>query len=239
MGVIDLHIHTSKSPCGLHSLLEILELAREKGMSMVAITDHDVAPGHAIRVFSYRFPPTWKGLRVLKGIELSIRDGGKLRIPPAIQIQDLDLCLAGFHPDGRTTRNNPKACIEDLGSLLARYPFIDILTHPFIKGFELEPEPCADLIAQHGAAVEVNNSALRYGKENPDKLLALLALCKARRIPVAVNSDTHAADELGNDQEALGLLAQADFPEDLILNASAERVLSFIESRRARKTNQS
>ena len=55
--------------------------------------------------------------------------------------------------------------------------------------------------------MEVNNSALRYGKENPDKLLALLA--------------------------------QADFPEDLILNASAERVLSFIESRRARKTNQS
>ena len=87
--------------------------------------------------------------------------------------------------------------------------------------------------------MEVNNSALRYGKENPDKLLALLALCKARRIPVAVNSDTHVADELGNDQEALGLLAQADFPEDLILNASAERVLSFIESRRARKTNQS
>ncbi len=238
MGAIDLHIHTSKSPCGLHSHLEIIELAREKGMKLIAITDHDVSPGPALRVFSYRFPSNWKGLRVLKGIELSIRDRGMLRIPSHLKIQDLDLCLAGFHPEGRKARNNPKACIEDLGALLARYPFIDLITHPFIQGFELEPEPLADLLAQHGVAAEINNSALRYGKENPEKLLALLVLCKDRGIPVAVNSDTHVATELGNDEQALSLLAQVSFPEALVLNREEKRVLDFVEARRCRKVDQ-
>ena len=48
MGKIDLHIHTVKSPCGLHTLLEILDLAAERGMTLIAVTDHDFdEPGRA------------------------------------------------------------------------------------------------------------------------------------------------------------------------------------------------
>lgn len=235
MGVVDLHVHTNKSPCGLHTLLEVVALARQKKMELVAITDHDHGKGTGIRVLSYRFPKTYEGLRVLAGIEFSIRDGGVLEVPAAVKLEDLDICLAGFHQTGRTIRDDPRRCTDDLERLLDRYPFVDILVHPTMIGFELEPERTAALLARHGVAVEANNSALRYAKEHPERLARLLRCCVARGVMVAVDSDAHTAPELGADELANRVLEQAGVPDELVLTASVARVEQFIEQRRRHK----
>ncbi len=235
MGKIDLHIHTIKSPCGLHTLLEILDLAQDRGMTLIAVTDHDFDAGYGIRVLSYRFPPIWKGIRVLKGIELSIRDGGQVRVPSAVKLKDIDICLAGFHATNRKTGGDPRKCTDDLQAALENYPFIDILTHPTISPYDLEHERAAGLLAEHGVAVEANNSSLLLKKEAEDRVVSMLRACAGRRVPVAVNSDTHTAPELGGDQLALRAVAKAGVPDDLILTRSVESVLDFVEKRRTNK----
>jgi putative hydrolase len=232
---VDLHVHTNKSPCGLHSLFEILGLARDLGMSMLAITDHDGGNGHAIRVLSYRFPKEWQGVHVLAGIEFSILDDGKLKLPKSVHIDELDICLAGFHPDSRTIKNNPKKCTDDLEAVLNNYPFIDIISHPTLTGYDLEHERCAKILARHGVAMEVNNSSLRYEKEKKENLLSLLGYCVSNRVPVAVNSDAHTAVELGQDEMTRPLLKQAAVPAELIINSSVDQALAFIDKRRANK----
>lgn len=235
MGKIDLHIHTVKSPCGLHTLLEILDLALDLGMTLIAITDHDFDAGYGIRVLSYRFPEVWRGIRILKGIELSIRDGGQVRIPDAVKLKDIDICLAGFHATNRKTGGDPQKCTDDLQVALENYPFIDILTHPTIAPYDLQHERAARLLAKHGVAVEANNSSLLLGKEDEDRVVSMLRACAGCQVTVAVNSDTHAASELGRDESALRAVAKAGVPDNLILTRSAESVLDFVERRRKNK----
>jgi putative hydrolase len=237
MGKIDLHIHTVHSPCGLHTLLEILELAKKQGLTLIAITDHDFDSAYSTRVLSYRFPGTWNGIRVLKGIELSIRDGGKVNLPHAVKLTDMDIILAGFHATNRKIGGDAEKCTDDLQAALENYPFIDILTHPTISPYDLSHERAAKLLAKHGVAAEANNSSLLLGKENEDRLVSMLSACARHKVPVAVNSDTHAAPELGRDELALKAVEKAGVPSDLILTSSEERVLNFVEKRRVNKQN--
>ena len=44
----DLHVHSVKSMCGMHTLLEIVEIAAEKGMRMVNISDHAPTEKHGV-----------------------------------------------------------------------------------------------------------------------------------------------------------------------------------------------
>ncbi|MBN2496598.1 MAG: PHP domain-containing protein [Deltaproteobacteria bacterium] len=233
MNEIDLHVHTSASRCGLHSLLEVLAHARGLGMRCVAITDHDDEPAAAVRVLSYRFPREWEGLRVLAGIELGIRDGGRIRIPHPVKLRDLDICLAGFHANSRE-RNDLEAeeLTDELEYALAHYPFIDVISHPTIRGFALEPERTARLAARHGAALEVNNCSLRYGKEEPERVLALLDAARRHGCLVAIDSDAHTVAELGGDEKARPLVEQAGIPAERIVNRSLEAVVEFVEARR-------
>jgi putative hydrolase len=235
MGKIDLHIHTVKSPCGLHTLLEILDLAAERDMSLIAVTDHDFDGAYGTRVLSYRFPGTWKGIRVLKGIELSIRDGGVVKLPPAIQLKDMDICLAGFHATNRGPGNDPEKCTDDLQAALEKYPFIDILTHPTIAPYDLQHQRAARLLAEHGVAAEANNSSLLLAKEEESRVVSMLSACAQAGVPVAINSDTHAAPELGQDELALQAVGKAGVPDELILTRSVESVLDFVEKRRKNK----
>ena len=204
-------------------------------MTLIAVTDHDFDSAYGIRVFSYRFPGTWKGIRVLKGIEFSIRDGGRVKVPPAIQLKDIDICLAGFHTPNRKVGNDPEKCTDDLQAALEKYPFIDILTHPTISPYDLQHERAAGLLAEHGVAVEANNSALLLKKEGEERVVSMLKACAANQVPVAVNSDTHAASELGQDELALKAIGKAGVPNDLILTRSVETVLDFVERRRKNK----
>jgi putative hydrolase len=235
MGMVDLHVHTIESDCGIHTLLEILELARQKGMSLVAITDHDFGRGTRIRVQSYRFPKEWNGVRVLTGIELSVRDGGQVQIPDKVRMEDLDLCLLAFNAEVRTIRDDPVRCTDELESVLRNNPFVDILAHPTIQGFDLDHERTASLLSRYGVAMEVNNCSLRYAKADREATLDLLQKCIHHGVQVAVSSDAHTATELGGDEMALPLLEEAGLPDELLLSKNAERVLAFVEKRRARK----
>jgi predicted metal-dependent phosphoesterase TrpH len=46
----DLHVHSIQSLCGLHTILEIVQVASRKGMRLVNIADHGRTAGKRINV---------------------------------------------------------------------------------------------------------------------------------------------------------------------------------------------
>lgn len=67
---IDLHIHTNASD-GSYALSDVLEGYYQKGFKTIAITDHDTVD--AFNTFTQDY---YKGMRVIKGTEISCRHAG-------------------------------------------------------------------------------------------------------------------------------------------------------------------
>jgi predicted metal-dependent phosphoesterase TrpH len=74
MGLADLHIHTTHSYDGTASVTEVLRKAKQIGMDVIAITDHDEIKG-AIKAME--IAPN-HGVEVIPGIEITTADGDLL-----------------------------------------------------------------------------------------------------------------------------------------------------------------
>lgn len=66
---MDLHIHTNKSD-GILSAFEVITLAKEKGISIISITDHDTIDAYADDVLEYARK---NGIILIPGVEISTK----------------------------------------------------------------------------------------------------------------------------------------------------------------------
>ena len=69
-GLIDLHTHTNMSD-GDYSPQELLRIAKERGIVVIAVTDHDTVDGYDEALFTYA---KGLGITLIAGIELSTID---------------------------------------------------------------------------------------------------------------------------------------------------------------------
>ena len=76
--VADLHVHTVASGHAYSTVKEIVRVAADKGLLMIALTDH--GPGMPGGAHAYHFsnqtalPDSMFGVRILKGIEANVMD---------------------------------------------------------------------------------------------------------------------------------------------------------------------
>jgi putative hydrolase len=230
---VDIHTHSFVSDCGWNTHLEIAEAAIMQGLEGVAITDHGSSqPGKIRRNFLLRFDGSWKGMRVLKGIEANILENGT--DAPAWLIPHFDIILAGLHKDG------PCLDVEKNTSMVLGVfntcSYVDVLSHPFIRGFPLDLETVIKAAADRGICMEVNNSVLALGRCKPEIPKLMLTLCKEHSCRIVVGSDAHSVSEVGRFAQAVNLIEALDFPVDLIINRNLETTLLFIQGRKPNKT---
>lgn len=95
--VADLHLHTEFSD-GTDTPERVVELAREQGLSAIAITDHDETQGIARTVAA----AARHGIEVLPGIEMSASVDG-------LEVHLLGFCFDVHHPGLRTHLAEQKA----------------------------------------------------------------------------------------------------------------------------------
>jgi len=231
----DLHVHSLFSACGLHTILELLEHGRRIGLKAMAITDHGRAVGGRLTsVFFERFRPPDDGIRLYKGIELNILDEkGTVDVEWEF-MPFIDLLLLGVHPNLEPCFS--KEYYTDMViTALDKNPFIDILSHPNDPMYKLDYRRVANKVKKAGMALELNNSKILYKRSTVEDALDLIHACGEAGCLMAVNSDTHALQELGRDEEVRPLLEKAKFPEDLIVNRTADAAERFIEGRRRLK----
>jgi putative hydrolase len=229
---VDFHVHSLFSHCGLHTILELLDRARSIGMKGFAITDHGLALGGRLNsVFFERFKCPDPEITIFKGIECNITDNNGTIDLPSTYLPFLDLVLVGIHPNiekGRSKEHYTSLLIKTL----QKNRLVDIVSHPNDPSYPVDFFQLAKAASASGVAMELNNSKILYSRSSETEALHLLDACKTCRCHIAVNSDTHAIHELGDDSAVAPLLDTCGFPKELIVNHDAETAFAFIEKRR-------
>ncbi len=233
MIAVDLHSHTLMSQCGIHTHLEMLQAAREKGLAGLAITDHGPAlKGRLPSPVFERLVQPVPGIRFIKGIEANVTDAeGAIDVPDWL-LPLLDIVLLGLHvrfPWHRGSEDWTDALIE----AMRRNPWVDLITHPVDENYPLDLERLAKEAKELGMALELNNSKVLYQRTTPDEVARFLAICRDTGCKVAVCSDSHTVDEIGGDESVRPLLEASGIPGSQIVNASAGTAFAFIAARRA------
>ena len=231
----DLHVHSIFSLCGIHTVLELLERAKELGMKGFAVTDHALTLGGRLNnPFFERFKSPCPQVKILKGVECNLLDeNGKIDTPRAF-MPFIDIVLLGIHPNTAKDLGREKYT-DMLIAAIDKNPCVDIITHPNDPHYPVDYRRLAREAKSRGAALELNNSKILYSRSEIGEARELVKACLEERCRIAVCSDTHAIHELGTDESVRPLLKEVCFPEDLIVNRDEESALSFIESRRKNK----
>ena len=75
--------------------------------------------------------------------------------------------------------------------------------------------------------MEINNNSVNVRRGSEENCRDIARLCKQYRVPVAVNTDAHISYAVGQVEGAMAMLESMDFPEELVINSSLERLRDY------------
>ena len=235
---IDTHTHTLASGHAYNTMNEMAKAAADKGLKGLAITEHaPEMPGtcHLYYFQNLRIVPRKRfGIELLLGTELNIMNAeGKVDLSEDV-LKTLDIAIASIHipcfRDERTVEN-VTAAYENV----MENPYVDIIGHPDDGRYPVDYEQLAKKAKETGTVLEVNNGSLRPGGFRVDTRkndLKMLEYCKKYEVPVTMGSDAHMDVDLADYSYALPVIEESHFPEELIVNTSAELLKSCIRYKR-------
>ncbi len=229
----DLHTHTMMSGHAYSSLKENIEAAYEAGLQAYGFSEHAQGfPGAMQNIYFQNFgvvPRRYKDMRVFAGCEANIMSyDGSLDISQGIA-KRLDYVIASLH----TLCIAPCSMEETMSAYFGAMenPYVSIIGHPDDARFPTDyPELVRKAIAT-STVLELNNSSLTKGtarKGGVDNAREMLKECKKQGAYVIVNSDAHIHCSVGKFPEALELLEELRFPEDLLINTDLSRLSMVI-----------
>jgi len=206
----DLHVHSFFSADAASAPEELIEAARARGLSGIAITDHDTCKAHEYLIekgLERRDGQPAHGFLVVPGVEVSTADGHLL-------------CVGTMLP---VMRGEPAAAvlraIEDRGG-------VAIPSHPYDRWRAGIPEEVLDKLELK--AIEVFNAAAK--KEYNEQALAYAA---GRGLSMTASSDAHHASAVAVSSTTFDLddLSLADLLRALRKGGNPEgRYLSMREA---------
>jgi len=160
MGLADLHIHTIYSYDGTASLAAVLKRARQNGLDVIAITDHDEIIGS---LKALELAPVY-GIEVIPGIEVTTAEGHLLalnvtqKIPRAMPL--IETILKVGELGGFCIAPHPMAGGFGMKSLSA-YSILKALRHPDVPriliAIETYNATTIDKMSNHYARILANH----------------------------------------------------------------------------------
>lgn len=234
--LMDTHTHSVASGHAYSTVDENLRWAAQKGLELVALTDH--APGmkdttgHAYFANLHILPKELHGVRLLKGIELNIMDfDGKIDMDEKV-LSRLDLGIASLHmpciqPGSR--KENTRALVKVMEN-----PYVDIIGHPGDPRYDIDDKEVFRQAKETGTILEINNASLVPGgfrDGSRENVKEILRMSMAEGTPVVLGSDAHFYTGVGDFSHALALLQEVDFPAELVLNTNPARFLASLKRR--------
>ena len=235
--VLDLHTHTIVSGHAYSTLREMAKAASDKGLELLGITEHaPKMPGtcHLFYFDNLRIVPReLYGIELVLGSEVNILDAKGTVDLPQKTMEKLDIIIASLH----TPCMEPGSCQENTEAYLnaMKNPCVNIIGHPDDGRYPVDYEQLAKKAKETGTVLEVNNGSLRPGGFRVDTRkndLKMLEYCKKYEVPVTMGSDAHMDVDLADYSYALPVIEESHFPEELIVNSSAELLKSCIRYKR-------
>ena len=135
----------------------------------------------------------------------------------------MDYAIASLHPPCIPFGNqdeNTNAILKAMEN-----PYIKILGHPGDPRYPIDCKAIVNKSEETGTMIEINDASLIPGgfrKGSELYITELLKLCKKKSLPVILASDAHFATHIGNFSNAVKLIEETNFPEELIINTSVE-----------------
>ncbi|MBI4001126.1 MAG: DNA polymerase/3'-5' exonuclease PolX [Nitrospira defluvii] len=205
----DLHAHT-KATDGRHSLKEMAEAARRRGLKYLAITDHSrrltmakgLDPQRLLMQMDDidRLNATLSGIRLLKGIEVDILEDGNLDLPDDV-LGRLDLVVGAVHSYFRLSKAQQTERILKAMD----HPHFSILAHPSGRLIDQREPYEVDMLRvirkarERGCFLEVN--------AHPERLDLTDTYCqmaKEEGVLLAINTDAHSTVDFENLRFGIG-----------------------------------
>lgn len=230
----DLHVHTSWSDGG-NSIEELVDRARKKGYTYLAVTDHSrslkIARGLSIerlkeqQEYIARLNRELEGFRILSGIEVDILSDGSLDYPDEI-LAEMDIVIASVHSAFKQDRDKMTQRIISA----IENPHVDVIGHltgrllGYREGYEVDVEKVIQKAAENNTALEINSS--------PDRLdLNMESARRAREMGVKMTIGTDAHDLRRLDEMDYGLaVARRAWlePGDVLNTMEIQHLLEFL-----------
>ena len=79
--------------------------------------------------------------------------------------------------------------------------------------------------------MEINGNSFAIRKGSRENCTEIAQLCKKHQVPIVLNSDSHIEYRVGYVDHALSMLEEIEFPEELIINSSRERLDTYFRGR--------
>ena len=237
--VVDTHTHTYLSGHAYSTIFENVTVAASKGLRGIVATDHSPAltdcrwPA-AVRYFS-NVPAEFMGIRIYRGVEADIIDyNGNLSVEEKYY-KNLEFMIASLHDvvmEAGTKQQNTSAMIGALN-----HPYIDILGHPGNPFFEVDIEAVVKEAAKLNKLIEINSHSFDVRKGCEKNCTEFARQCKKHNVRISMASDAHACFNVGDFSNAIRLLEEVEFPQELIVTSTLESFESYLAERKARIAN--
>lgn len=231
----DLHAHT-KATDGRHSLKEMAEAARHRGLKYLAITDHSrrltmakgLDSGRLLMQMDEidRLNATLSRIRLLKGIEVDILEDGNLDLPDEV-LSRLDLVVGAVHGYFRLSKQQQTERILKAMD----HPHFSILAHPSGRLIDRREPYEVDMLRvirkarERGCFLEVN--------AHPERLDLTDIYCqmaKEEGVLLAVNTDAHSTLDLENIRFGIGQARRGWLEKSDVVNSRPlQEVRTFLK----------
>lgn len=234
MFAVDTHTHTIASTHAYSTVHDYLNVAKQRGIRLFALTDHGPAMADAPHFWHFVnlrvLPRIVDDVAILRGIEANIcNEQGDIDYY-GDYLAELDLVLAGFHEPvfpPSDVANHTEALLACIQS-----GHVDIITHPGNPRYPIEQELIVRAAAEHNVALEINNSSFVSSRKGSEPTcLSIAKLAKQYDAPLVMGSDSHVAFTLGQFGEALKLIDAAGYPQERLLNYTPNKLLDFLHER--------
>ncbi|WP_420456824.1 helix-hairpin-helix domain-containing protein [Rubrivirga sp.] len=237
-----IHNHTTASD-GAHTLREMCDAARERGLTYFGVCDHSrslqIAHGlsldamdeqiRRVETLNETYAAEGVDVRVFAGSEVDILTDGTMDYPDDL-LARLDLVVASVHTGFRMTEDEATARVVAAVS----NPYVDVLGHPTGRlllrreGYPLDHVAVLDACAEHGVAVELNANPWRL-----DVDWRFVRAATDRGVPVSINPDAHSVDGLDDTRWGVASAQKGGLTAaDSLTSKSADELEAWLAARR-------
>lgn len=232
----DLHMHTTASD-GSNSISQMKSAAQQRGLKVIAITDHSKRVSMARGLDENRLLQQWEeidrmnadchdGFRILKGVECDILESGPLDIAEEVLAQ-ADWVIASVHYGQKQPRQQITQRVVDALS----NPNVDIIAHPTGRllgsrpPYEIDMQAVFQAAVDFGKGLELNASPYRLDLSEQHLMQAA-----ALGIPIVINTDAHSVDGLDAMHYGVIQARRAGLLKSMIINTwSLDRLLAWLK----------
>ncbi|MEG1442057.1 MAG: phosphatase [Oscillospiraceae bacterium] len=233
--LVDTHTHTNCSDHAHSTILENIQYAKKHGMEMICMTDHAPSIPDGAHMWHFHtmrgLPREVDGVKLMFGIEGNVVDtDGNLDVPLDEQMQ-MDMMIASIHEPcyrSRSFEEHTKTWLNVLEN-----PYVTILGHSGNDVYKYDIETVVRKAKEKNKCIEINNHSFTVRKGSKENCRNIALMCKEIGTPIVVSSDAHSCFEVGVFENAIKMLEDINFPEELIMNTTAERFTKYLKTLKA------